>query len=92
MRSSYEERHLLGEEPESIDKEFIRLWFAQNCDPYNDKVQFPALHRHSMLFYRCYLKRPPTSLHPSLQDTCSYTNLSPERVLLPVRCNETRCR
>ena len=25
-----------GEEPENIDKEFLRLWFKDNCDPYND--------------------------------------------------------
>ena len=23
-------------EPENIDKEFLRLWFRDNCDPYND--------------------------------------------------------
>lgn len=27
-----------GEEPENIDKEFLRKWYAANCDPYNDKV------------------------------------------------------
>lgn len=25
-----------GEEPESADKEFLRLWYAQRCDPYHD--------------------------------------------------------
>jgi phosphoribosylaminoimidazole-succinocarboxamide synthase len=25
-------------EPENIDKEFLRLWFRNNCDPYHDKV------------------------------------------------------
>ena len=25
-------------EPESFDKEFLRLWFVENCDPYRDKV------------------------------------------------------
>ena len=24
--------------PESFDKEFLRLWFKENCDPYNDPV------------------------------------------------------
>ena len=24
------------QEPENIDKEFLRLWFRDNCDPYND--------------------------------------------------------
>jgi hypothetical protein len=25
-------------EPQNIDKEFLRLWFVDNCDPYNDEV------------------------------------------------------
>lgn len=27
-----------GKEPENIDKEFLRLWFKDRCDPYKDKV------------------------------------------------------
>ena len=38
---SYEERLSKGEEPENIDKEFLRLWFKEHCDPYNDK-ELPA--------------------------------------------------
>ena len=34
---SYSERFEKGEEPENIDKEFLRLWFRQHCDPYNDR-------------------------------------------------------
>ena len=34
---TYEERFNKGEEPEYFDKEFLRLWFKDNCDPYNDK-------------------------------------------------------
>jgi len=25
-----------GQEPENIDKEFLRLWFKERCDPYKD--------------------------------------------------------
>ena len=25
-----------GREPDNIDKEFLRKWFAANCDPYNN--------------------------------------------------------
>ena len=32
----YEERMTKGEEPKSFDKEFLRLWFKENCDPYKD--------------------------------------------------------
>jgi len=34
----YAERMEKGEEPKSFDKEFLRLWFKENCDPYKDKV------------------------------------------------------
>lgn len=36
LAGSYEERMEAGQEPENIDKEFLRLWFKDNCDPYND--------------------------------------------------------
>jgi fusion protein PurCD len=38
LENSYEERFNKGQEPENIDKEFLRLWFVKNCDPYRDKV------------------------------------------------------
>ena len=31
-----------GLEPQNFDKEFLRLWFKENCDPYNDKILPPA--------------------------------------------------
>ena len=37
IKESYAKRFANGEEPENIDKEFLRLWFIKNCDPYNDK-------------------------------------------------------
>jgi phosphoribosylaminoimidazole-succinocarboxamide synthase len=38
MLESYDERLAKGEEPEYFDKEFLRLWFKENSDPYKDKV------------------------------------------------------
>mmetsp|Transcript_23865 Transcript_23865/g.28847 ORF Transcript_23865/g.28847 Transcript_23865/m.28847 type:complete len:401 (-) Transcript_23865:612-1814(-) len=38
VAGSYDERTAQGLEPENIDKEFLRLWFRDNCDPYNDKT------------------------------------------------------
>jgi phosphoribosylaminoimidazole-succinocarboxamide synthase len=38
LSSSYEERIAAGIEPENIDKEFLRLWFREHCDPYADTV------------------------------------------------------
>jgi len=38
IAETYEERFSNGQEPENIDKEFLRLWFKENCDPYNDQT------------------------------------------------------
>ncbi|MBA2652199.1 MAG: phosphoribosylaminoimidazolesuccinocarboxamide synthase [Tatlockia sp.] len=37
LADSYEARLTEGLEPENIDKEFLRLWFAKNSDPYQDE-------------------------------------------------------
>ena len=42
QRDTYALRFGKGEEPEYFDKEFLRLWFRDNCDPYKDKVLPPA--------------------------------------------------
>ena len=38
ISETYQGRHEAGQEPQNIDKEFLRLWFRDHCDPYNDKV------------------------------------------------------
>lgn len=38
LADSYRHRFEQGLEPENIDKEFLRLWFSQHCDPYHDKT------------------------------------------------------
>ena len=38
LADSYEKRFARGENPDNIDKEFLRLWFRDNCDPYGDEV------------------------------------------------------
>ena len=38
LAGSYEARHAAGQEPQNIDKEFLRLWFRDHCDPYKDEV------------------------------------------------------
>jgi len=38
IAETYEERMATGQEPQNIDKEFLRLWFVDNCDPYNDET------------------------------------------------------
>ena len=37
LADSYKGRIVEGKELENIDKEFLRLWFRDNCDPYNDE-------------------------------------------------------
>ncbi len=36
IAESFEGRIAEGKEPENIDKEFLRLWFKEHCDPYKD--------------------------------------------------------
>ena len=36
IKATYEEHFVSGQEPEYIDKEFLRLWFIDHCDPYKD--------------------------------------------------------
>lgn len=38
LADSYEKRFANQQEPENIDKEFLRLWFMEHCDPYHDAV------------------------------------------------------
>ena len=38
IAKTYGERMAAGQEPQNIDKEFLRLWFVDNCDPYNDET------------------------------------------------------
>ncbi len=37
LADTYKENIAAGKEPDNIDKEFLRLWFKDHCDPYNDK-------------------------------------------------------
>lgn len=38
ISATYADRFAGALEPENIDKEFLRLWFRDHCDPYNDKI------------------------------------------------------
>ena len=38
MTDSYEARMAASENPESLDKEFLRLWISARCDPYKDPI------------------------------------------------------
>ena len=30
--------HSLGKEPEALDKEFLRLWVKERCNPYTENI------------------------------------------------------
>ncbi len=43
IKDTYQARIDAGLEPESLDKEFLRLWVAGQCDPYNEPIpEIPA--------------------------------------------------
>ena len=74
IASSYETRMAAGSEPESLDKEFLRLWIAARCDPYKDPIpEIPddVLLEFSAKYIRLYeqvtgqtFKYPPTHITP----------------------------
>lgn len=43
IAASYPERFETGARPESFDKDFVRAWVAERCDPYKDDIpEIPA--------------------------------------------------
>jgi phosphoribosylaminoimidazole-succinocarboxamide synthase len=38
IRESYEHRFAAGQLPESLDKDFVRRWVTERCDPYRDRI------------------------------------------------------
>lgn len=43
IAESYRDRLAGAQEPESLDKEFLRLWISARCDPYKDPIpEIPA--------------------------------------------------
>ena len=38
IADSYAQRFEAQDEPESLDKEFLRLWISARCDPYNEPI------------------------------------------------------
>ena len=48
LASNYQENIANGKEPDNVDKEFLRLWYRENCDPYKD-VHIPEAPRELVL-------------------------------------------
>jgi phosphoribosylaminoimidazole-succinocarboxamide synthase len=64
ISAGYEARFARGEEPHSIDKEFLRQWFVERCDPYADAELPPVppeivceLSRRYVLLYELITQR-----------------------------------
>jgi len=38
IRESYERRFAAGQPPESLDKDFVRRWVSERCNPYRDPI------------------------------------------------------
>src|SRR5271165_913022 len=38
IRESYEYRFAAGQPPESLDKDFVRRWVSERCDPYREPI------------------------------------------------------
>jgi phosphoribosylaminoimidazole-succinocarboxamide synthase len=47
LAESYAERFAVGEPPESLDKDFVRRWVVERCDPYRDPI--PKIPRNVIL-------------------------------------------
>lgn len=45
--STYPARFAAGENPDSLDKEFLRLWIAERCDPYREPI--PDIPRDTLI-------------------------------------------
>lgn len=72
---SYESRHAAGEEPESLDKEFLRLWISQRCDPYTEPV--PEIPGPTLIEF--------SSRYVTLYETVTGLPFSPGDIRTPVR-------
>ena len=47
IRDSYERRFAAGQPPESLDKDFVRRWVSERCDPYREPI--PEIPREVVL-------------------------------------------
>lgn len=72
IADSYQARLKAGQEPESLDKEFLRLWIAARCDPYKDPIpEIPAdtLAAFSAKYVRLYEKVTGQTFAPAEPQT-----------------------
>lgn len=51
IAETYEARLAAGQEPDSLDKEFLRLWIAARCDPYKEPI--PDIPDETLIDFSC---------------------------------------
>ncbi|MFT4003799.1 MAG: phosphoribosylaminoimidazolesuccinocarboxamide synthase [Rhizobium sp.] len=57
LADSYQDRFDKGARPESFDKDFVRAWVTERCDPYKDEIpEIPAdlVEQTSKVYIRAY--------------------------------------
>ncbi|HVI89442.1 MAG TPA: phosphoribosylaminoimidazolesuccinocarboxamide synthase [Dongiaceae bacterium] len=72
---SYQARHATGQEPESLDKEFLRLWIASQCDPYHEPI--PAIPEATLIDF--------TQKYIALYEAVTGATFAPEITDEPVK-------
>lgn len=72
IAESYQEKFEAGDNPDSLDKEFLRLWINARCDPYKDPIpEIPAetLIEFSEKYIRLYEQVTGTKFERASLDT-----------------------
>lgn len=72
IADSYPMRFAAGERPESFDKDFVRAWVSERCDPYHDEI--PAIpsaliEATAAVYRKAYESITGLSLEPIAQET-----------------------
>ncbi len=75
LAESYEARFAAGRDPESLDKDFLRRWIIERCDPYREPVP-PIPQRTLVEFAARYI---------TLYETVTGLRFQPPDDAVPVR-------
>ena len=78
---SYAARFASAEEPHSLDKEFLRRWIVERCDPYNELI--PAIPVETLIDF--------SLRYIALYETVTGQAFVPEQPDLPVRTRVQAC-
>jgi len=71
---TYREKFEAGEDPETLDKDFLRRWIVERCDPYNDVI--PEIPKETLIDF--------SARYISLYETVTGTVFTPVRTTISV--------